>query len=115
MPSPPGPCLVPRRQLWVALILTCLAVGLIVWAAERWAWIRQPPDVDELPDLEERMWGALGATQVRRAGRRFLSFCHPARCWVGCRRPRAACRKGGRRHACLGERCCRGPAGPAPV
>lgn len=61
-PHPPIPIPGPLtcRQLWVAIIATCIVVGLVVWAAERWAWIKKPADLGDLPDLQTRMWGTLG-------------------------------------------------------
>lgn len=48
-------------QLWLAIILTCILVGVVVWALDRWAWIRPPPrGLPDLPDLPTRVWTALG-------------------------------------------------------
>lgn len=48
-------------QLWLAIVATCILVGVVVWAADRWAWIRLPArGRPEVPDLETRVWTALG-------------------------------------------------------
>lgn len=111
-PHPPRPCAC--RQLWVAIVATCVGercpggatctperskcrrhgcaprsaqlpaarpppplspslaavVGGIVWAAERYAWIRPPRRMPALPGLQERVWTSLGRPmQVRCSGR----------------------------------------------
>lgn len=47
-------------ELWVAIVGTSIAVGVIVFAAERWAWIRRPRTKPQFPGLQERVWQALG-------------------------------------------------------
>lgn len=49
-------------------MLTSIAVGGIVWAAERWAWIKRPRTLPKLPGLQERMWQALGRPMQVRGG-----------------------------------------------
>lgn len=44
----------------MAIIATCITVGLIIYAAERWAWIIQPAGGRPPPlDLPTRLWGTL--------------------------------------------------------
>lgn len=53
---------VPRcRQLWLAILLTAIGVGLILWGVERWANMRPaPPGEPPYPKLQPQVFGALG-------------------------------------------------------
>lgn len=68
-------------SLWVALVLTCVGVGVVLWLLEPWAKPqRRPTRADfKAEDLQEHVWTALGRPmQARRR----------AACPVGWKRPR---------------------------
>lgn len=48
-------------QLWLAILLTAIGVGLILWGVERWANMRPaPPGEPPYPKLQPQVFGALG-------------------------------------------------------
>ena len=48
-------------QLWVAIILTTVAVGCVMWAVERWARVgTDPPPGDASLTLQEQVWMSIG-------------------------------------------------------
>lgn len=49
------------RQLWLAILLTAIGVGVILWGVERWANVRPPPPGEPpFPKLQPQVFGALG-------------------------------------------------------
>ena len=60
----PAACRTPARRagdLWLAILLTLLGIGLIVWAVERWWWVGgRAADRAELPSLQARLFQGLG-------------------------------------------------------
>jgi hypothetical protein len=49
-----------RRGLWLAIILTAVGVGAVLWLVERWANIRPPSGRHPPPGLQKQVWMALG-------------------------------------------------------
>ncbi|KAL4431059.1 hypothetical protein ABPG75_006315 [Micractinium tetrahymenae] len=48
-------------QLWLAILLTGIGIGLILWGVERWANVRPPPPGEPpFPKLQPLVFGALG-------------------------------------------------------
>lgn len=73
-------------QLWLAIIGTCIVVGAVVWAAERWAWVGRPPRGGPAPpNLQTRVWTALGRPMQVEA-----ACCHCRQQKQGCLREAAA-------------------------
>lgn len=61
-------------ELWVAIVLTTLAVGCIMWAVERWARIgTDPPAGDTSLTIQEQVWISIGRPMQASSAARALS------------------------------------------
>lgn len=81
-PLPPPPFFLPTHagELWLAIILTMLGIGLVVWLVERWWAAGRAAKLAELPSLQDRVFDAVGRPmQVRGAGRCAAAGCALAR------------------------------------
>ena len=59
----PAACRTPAWRagdLWLAILLTLLGVGLVVWAVERWWWVGGKAGRAGLPTLHDRIFQSVG-------------------------------------------------------